>query len=83
MALRTIPPSREEEALLLSRFQTAASAPQPDDFEERVVVQNEVRTQIIELAQTLDVNLENSSAKEQALTHLEAALMWAGKAIFS
>lgn len=82
MALRTIAPSREERDQLLSRFQTA-QAPVAADHADKQGLQAEVRSATIDLAELLDGNVENCYAKEQALTHLEEALMWAGKAIFS
>lgn len=82
MALRTIPASREEEAALLSRFKTAQAEP-PADVGDRKRVQTSIQDSIIVAASRIDTNVENSHAKEQALLHLEEALMWAGKAVFA
>ena len=82
MSLRTIPASREEEAQLTARFRTAQAEP-PADIEERKAAQTAIQMTILDAAQTIDENVENSREKSLALTHLEEALMWAGKAIFS
>lgn len=82
MALRTIPASREEEAQLRARFQIAQDTP-PEDIEQRKRIQGFVRDDIHSVADFIDKNVENGPTKEQALIHLEEALMWAGKAIFS
>lgn len=82
MALRTIPASREEEAQLLARFKTAQAEP-PEDIERRKEAQGIIQMTILDAVQTIDENVENSREKSLALTHLEEALMWAGKAIFA
>ncbi|QRI45058.1 hypothetical protein QEH45_gp04 [Microbacterium phage Shocker] len=82
MALRTIPASREEEAQLLARFKTAQAEP-PEDIEDRKRAQRMIQCAIEGAAIDIDRYAENSREKSLALTHLEEALMWAGKAIFS
>lgn len=82
MALRTIPASREEQDQLVAQFRTAQAEP-PADIGERKNVQAEIQHRVISTAQLIDDEVENSREKSLALTHLEEALMWAGKAIFS
>lgn len=82
MALRTIPPTREEESALRARFLIAQDTP-PEDIEDRKFVQGFVRDDIHAVADFIDKKVENGREKSLALTHLEEALMWAGKAIFS
>ncbi len=82
MSLRTIPASREEQDQLAARFRTAQAEP-PADNETRKKAQSIIQMTILDAAQTIDENVENSREKSLALTHLEEALMWAGKAIFS
>mgnify|MGYP003560287202 CR=1 FL=1 len=50
--------------------------------EEQLKFQSELRGEIHDLAQKLNSKVEDSREKSLALTHLEEALMWAGKAIF-
>lgn len=82
MALRTIPPSRDQEAALLSRFKTAQAEP-PEDIEERKRAQRMIQSAIEGVAIDIDHYVEDGRAKALALTHLEEALMWAGKAVFA
>lgn len=82
MALRTIPASREEQAALMARFRTAQAEP-PADIADRKDVQSRVQTAIKSAVYYIDTDIENNREKSLALTHLEEALMWAGKAIFS
>lgn len=82
MALRAIPPSRDESELLKSRFQTAQADP-PEDIEERKRVQRALQADILATAYLINDTVEDGRAKALALTHLEEALMWAGKAIFA
>lgn len=53
-------------------------APSP----EQLQVQREIRDTIGRLAQGINRSVEDGREKELALTHLEEALMWTGKAIF-
>lgn len=80
--LRQIPPSNDEKNSLWSRFCTAQSEP-PEDIEARKHVQAEVQALVVDLGTYIGYNVENCREKDQALTHLEEVLMWAGKAIFS
>lgn len=50
--------------------------------EEQVAFQKDFREDVHALAQRLNSKVEDSREKSLALTHLEEALMWAGKAIF-
>lgn len=51
--------------------------------EEQLAFQAVLRVEIAEIAHTLNEKVADSRMKSLALTHLEEALMWAGKAIFS
>lgn len=82
MSLRTIPPTREEEAALRARFLIAQDN-QPEDIEQRKRIQGFVRDDIHSVADFINKNVEDGPAKDMAVLHLEEALMWAGKAIFS
>ncbi|QKY80408.1 hypothetical protein SEA_PABST_50 [Microbacterium phage Pabst] len=64
------------------RFGIAQDAPVPEDMKDRQDVQISVRSQIYTAAKFLNSKVEDSREKSLALTHLEEALMWAGKAIF-
>lgn len=50
---------------------------------DQLAFQKILREQIHQVAQNLNANVEDSRAKSIALTHLEDALLWAGKAIFA
>ena len=67
---------------LYERFGIAADGPTPADMEERVHLQIKVRAKIYEVATYLNDTVEDCREKSLALTHLEEALMWSGKAIF-
>lgn len=64
------------------RFGIAQDAPVPDDIEARQQVQIQVRSDIYIAAKTMSAQIAESRELSLALTHLEEALMWAGKAIF-
>lgn len=49
---------------------------------EQLETQNRVRELIHDLGQAINSNVEDGREKSLALTHLEEALMWTGKAIF-
>ena len=50
---------------------------------EQLELQSELRGKVAEVADQLNWAAADSREKSLALTHLEEALMWAGKAIFS
>lgn len=50
---------------------------------EQLELQAELRGKVAEVADQLNWAAADSREKSLALTHLEEALMWAGKAIFS
>ena len=50
---------------------------------EQLDLQAELRVKIAEVADRLNWAAADSREKSLAITHLEEALMWAGKAIFS
>lgn len=80
--LRITPPSREESATLIARYQTAATQGVPADLDLRKATQENIRLQVEDLAVLIDVTVEDCRAKAVALTHLEDVLLWAGKAVF-
>ena len=54
----------------------------PADKEEKLAIQTAVRSKIAEAAVLINNEIADSRTKSVALTELESALMWAGKAIF-
>ena len=64
------------------RFGIAQDAPVPEDIAERQALQRSVRATIYSAAVLINSEIEQSRELSLALTHLEEALMWAGKAIF-
>ena len=50
---------------------------------EQLELHSELRGKVAEVADQLNWAAADSREKSLALTHLEEALMWAGKAIFS
>ena len=77
--LRTIPPTVEELEQVSSRFIIAQDS-KPSD--EQKQLQAELRGHIETVAAILAEEVEPSRELSLALTYLEEALMWAGKAIF-
>lgn len=82
MGLRDEGRTMERQNTLIARFSTAATGPVPDDIERRKEVQEATRKAILQAATIIDIEIDDSREKSLALTHLEEALMWAGKAIF-
>ena len=77
--LRRIAPSGEELKDLRARFGIAQDGePAPEALSEQRIIRN--RTAL--LAEHLVAEVEPSRELSLALTHLEEALMWAGKAVF-
>ena len=77
--LRQIAPSGEELIAVRARFGIAQdSQPLP----EALLIQRGIRARVAVLAERLATEIEPSRELSLALTHLEEALMWAGKAIF-
>ena len=64
------------------RFRITQDGPMPGDIRERQRIQTLVRDHIVTMAEDLADNIEPSRELSLAITHLEEALMWAGKAIF-
>lgn len=62
-----------------ARFGIAQDGKPTDD---QLAQQRAVRADIAHAAQVVNTYVPDSRAKSIALTHLEEALMWAGKAIF-
>lgn len=67
---------------LSDRFGIAQDAPVPEDIEARQAVQIGIRAKICDVAKDLGEKVEGGRELSLALTHLEEALLWAGKAIF-
>ena len=77
--LRRIAPSGEEIMDVHARFGIAQDGePTP----EALSIQAGIREKVASLAERLAYDIEPSRELSRALTHLEEALMWAGKAIF-
>jgi len=72
----------EVDSELYQRFQIAASTERPDDHADRVLTQMNAQGLIIQVAEYLVENVAPGRELSLALTKLEEALMWAGKAIF-
>lgn len=68
---------------VFERFGIAQDAPVPADIKERQLTQIKVRADIYNVAKHLNSAVADSREKSLALTKLEEALLWAGKAIFS
>lgn len=64
------------------RFFTAHNNTKLIDIERKKDVQRELQHQVILLARDLDTYVADCREKSIALTKLEEALMWSGKAIF-
>ena len=75
--LRRIAPSGEEIMAVRARFGIARDAP-----DEALSLQAAIRREVAHLAEYLTTEVEPSRELSLALTHLEEALMWAGKAVF-
>ena len=77
--LRRITPCGVEIMDVHARFVIAQdSKPAP----EALSIQADIREKVAVLAEHLATEIEPSRELSLALTHLEEALMWAGKAIF-
>jgi hypothetical protein len=66
-----------------ARYFTAASAQAPADLEERRRVQADLAAAIKQVAIILELDVADSREKVTALTHLDAALLFGGKAVFA
>lgn len=66
-----------------ARYFTAASATPPADIEQRKAVQADLAYAIKNVAYILEHDVANSREKSTALTHLDAALLFGGKAVFA
>lgn len=80
MGLREITRTAEEQAILEKRF---AIAQDGAPTQEQLDVQRDIKLAVRNAATLLDMTVADSREKSLALTNLEDALMWAGKAIFS
>lgn len=72
--------NRETRSDVMRRFGIAQDG-RPS--QEQLDVQADIRNMIAEVAADINSDIADSREKSLALTHLEEALMWAGKAIFS
>lgn len=70
-------PTRED---VSERFMIAQDGPRPST--EQLELQHDLRQDFMELAHKINVTIKDDREKSLALTKLEEALMWAGKAIF-
>ena len=77
--LRRIAPSGEEIMAVRARFGIAQDS-KPEL--EALSLQAAIRRDVAYLAEYLASKIEPSRELSLALTHLEEALMWAGKAVF-
>lgn len=89
MALRRISRTAEEQNALNKRFMIAQDTPatpeETEDYgtiQEKQDLQRELRTAIHQAAVIIDSGAAPSREAALALTKLEEALMWGGKAIF-
>lgn len=84
MALRKVSRTADEQKALIARFGIAQDKTTVDLAEDvdRKDLQGEIRQKVLELATIIDIEIESSQPKTVALTKLEEALMWAGRAIF-
>lgn len=73
-----VPPSHSPD--LQDRFIIAQGGPPPS--QSALGFQRAFRESLFEVAVILDANVEDSREKSLAITKLEEALLWAGKAIF-
>ena len=77
--IRTSSSARESIPDIQARFGIAQDgAPSPEQLKEQALT----RDAIVKVALRLNQYVEDSREKSLALTALEEALMWAGKAIF-
>ena len=77
--LRRIAPSGEEIMDVRARFSIAQDGkPAP----KALSLQADIREKVAVLAERLAYEIEPSRELSLAFTHLEEALMWAGKAVF-
>lgn len=72
-------PSREHSDDVRARFLIAQDG-RPSAAQ--LSLQTQLRQDIADTAALINAHVEDSREKSLALTHLEEALMWAGKAIF-
>lgn len=82
MALRKEELNSGERYHLSMNFGIAQDEPQPDDLEDRLLLQRKLRDSTYKLALDMRENIESSVELHRALLKLEEALMWTGKAIF-
>lgn len=75
--LRRIAPSGKEIMDVHARFGIAQDPP-----DEALSLQANIKRAVTALAEYLATEIEPSRELSLALTHLEEALMWAGKAVF-
>lgn len=81
MALNNGDDTRLGAADIAKMFGTAQSGPRPT--EEQLLQQSGIAADVENVAQRINATVEDGPAKTQALIHLQAALMWAGKQIFA
>jgi hypothetical protein len=72
-------PTRESDGDIAARFGIAQDS---KPTEAQLAYQKEIRSAVSELAVKINADVADSREKSLALTALEEALLWAGKAIF-
>lgn len=72
-----------QEPDIQARFGIAQDAPVPDDIKERQLAQVRLRAKIYDAAKFIASEVEPGREQSLAMTKLEEALLWAGKAIFA
>lgn len=72
-------PTREDDDDIRGRFLIAQDNVPTEDQKQ---YQAQIRQDVAALAVSLNADVADSREKSLAITHLEEALMWAGKAIF-
>ncbi|KQR97686.1 MAG: hypothetical protein J0I33_07720 [Microbacterium ginsengisoli] len=64
------------------RLRIASDSPPAPDHARRLATQQAIRGYLWDAAFEIEANVQPCREASLALTHLEEALMWAGKAIF-
>lgn len=73
-------PTRESDEDIRKRFNIAQDK---RPTEAQLAYQAQLREDIAAIATSINADVADSREKSLAITHLEEALMWAGKAIFA
>ena len=79
MGIRNTPRGAEGTNAIEERFGIAQDG---KPLQTQLALQKSLRDGVVSIAHLLDANVEDCREKSLALTAMEEALMWAGKAIF-